>query len=64
MAQLDYSELNEEQQKFVQEYKHIHDRLTEINKIMDLIKEESKTLISELNTLRKKENKLFKDGKK
>jgi hypothetical protein len=61
---LDPNTLTEEQQEFVVKYKMIYNKLTSLQEKMDSIKEESSVLIKELETLRKKEKNIFKNGKK
>jgi|TARA_B100000768_G_scaffold114288_1_gene105802 septation ring formation regulator EzrA len=61
---LDPNKLNEEQQAFVVKYKAIYNKLTSLQEKMDSIRKESEVLMEELKTLRKQENKIFKNGKK
>jgi hypothetical protein len=61
---LDPNTLTEEQQEFVVKYKTLYNKLISLQEKMDSIKEESNVLIKELQTLRKQENKIFKNGKK
>jgi len=61
---LDPNTLTEEQQEFVVKYKMIYNKLTSLQEKMDSIKEESSVIIKELETLRKKEKNIFKNGKK
>ena len=61
---LDPNTLTEEQQEFVVKYKTLYNKLISLQEKMDSIKEESNVLIKELETLRKQENKIFKNGKK
>jgi hypothetical protein len=61
---LDPNNLNEEQQAFVVKYKTMYNKLVSLQEKMDTIKKESDVLIEELETLRKQEKKIFKNGKK
>jgi hypothetical protein len=61
---LDPNNLNEEQQAFVVKYKTMYNKLVLLQEKMDSIKKESDVLIEELETLRKQEKKIFKNGKK
>ena len=63
-AELNWDELTEEQKKFVLEYKQIHSKLNNLRDKMDVIQKEIKEQIKKLEDLRKKENKLFNNGKK
>lgn len=64
MEAVDYNELNDGQKEFVHEYKRIHDRLEALKQSMDSIQGETTELIKELSELRKKETKIFTNGKK
>ena len=61
---LDQNNLNEEQQIFVVKYKTIYNKLVSLQEKMDSMRNESNVLIKELETLRKQEKKIFKNGKK
>ena len=61
---LDPNNLNEEQKIFVVKYKTVYNKLISLQEKMDSIKKESEVLMEELETLRKQENKIFKNGKK
>jgi|TARA_B110000977_G_C11003503_1_gene464820 hypothetical protein len=61
---LDPTNLNEEQQLFVVKYKTIYNKLVSLQEKMDSMRNESNVLIKELETLRKQEKKIFKNGKK
>ena len=63
-AEINWDQLTEEQKKFVLEYKQIHSKLNNLRDKMDVIQEEIKEQIKKLEDLRKKENKLFNNGKK
>ena len=63
-AEINWDRLTEEQKKFVLEYKQIHSKLNNLRDKMDVIQEEIKEQIKRLEDLRKKENKLFNNGKK
>ena len=63
-AEINWDQLTEEQKKFVLEYKQIHSKLNNLRDKMDVIQKEIKEQIKRLEDLRKKENKLFNNGKK
>ena len=63
-AEINWDQLTPDQKKFVLEYKQIHSKLNNLRDKMDVIKEETKEQIKKLEDLRKKENKLFNNGKK
>jgi len=61
---LDPNNLTEEQNEFVVKYRTVYNKLVSLQEKMDSIKKESEVLMEELETLRKQENKIFKNGKK
>ena len=61
---IDVNNLTEEQQGYVQSYKRINKRLEILQMQMEVIQNETKELLAELEELRKKENKKLEDGKK
>ena len=63
-AQVNWDDLTKEQKEFVLEYKQIHSTLNNLRDKMDVIQKEIKEEIKKLEDLRKKENKLFNNGKK
>ena len=63
-AEINWDQLTEEQKKFVLEYKQIHSKLNNLRDKMNVIQKEIKEQIKRLEDLRKKENKLFNNGKK
>ena len=62
--EIDWDSLDKEQKEFVLEYKKIHSKLNTLRDKMDVIQTEIKEEIKNLEELRKKENKLFNNGKK
>ena len=63
-AQINWDKLTSEQKEFVLEYKRIHSTLNNLRDKMDVIQKDIKKEIKNLEELRKKENKLFNNGKK
>jgi len=63
-AQINWDQLTPDQKKFVLEYKRIHSTLNNLRDKMDVIQKDIKKEIKNLEDLRKKENKLFNNGKK
>ena len=63
-GEINWDQLSREQQEYVLEYKQIHSKLNNLRDNMDVIQKEIKEQIKKLEDLRKKENKLFNNGKK
>ena len=63
-GEINWDQLSREQQEYVLEYKQIHSKLNNLRDKMDVIQKEIKETITRLEDLRKKENKLFNNGKK
>jgi|DEB19_MinimDraft_2_1074335.scaffolds.fasta_scaffold34696_2 septation ring formation regulator EzrA len=61
---IDVNNLTEEQENYVQSYKRINRRLETLQNQMKVIQYETKELLTELEELRKKENKKLEDGEK
>ena len=57
-------DLNSEQKEFVTSYQRIHSRLSDLQDQMRLMQIETEELITALQNLRKKENKIFNNGEK
>ena len=62
--EINWDALTEKQKEFVLEYKIVHKKLTSLQDKMDVLKKETSETIEELEELRKKENKVFNNGKK
>ena len=62
--EINWDELTEEQKSFVLEYKLVHNELNVLRDKMDVLTTSTQEAIKKLEDLRKKENKLFKNGKK
>ena len=63
-GEINWDQLSREQQEYVLEYKQIHSKLNNLRDKMDVIKDDIREEIKKLEDLRKKENKLFNNGKK
>ena len=63
MENLDISNLTEEQKEFVNKFQILHGKLSILNNTMENVKTEISILLEELQTLRKQEKIIFKDGK-
>jgi hypothetical protein len=61
---IDIEDLTQDQKEYVNQYKRINSRLESLMKQMSIIQNETKGLIEELEDLRKKETKQYKNGKK
>ena len=61
---IDINKLSEEQNKYVQSYKRINERLETLQRQMTLIQYQTQELLTELEELRQLETKTFKNGKK
>lgn len=61
---IDIEDLTPDQKKYVNQYKRINSRLESLMSQMAIIQKETKGLIEELEDLRKKETKQYKNGKK
>lgn len=61
---IDIENLSEEQNRFIQSYKRINERLETLQKQMTLIQYETQELLNELEDLRNIETKTYKNGKK
>jgi hypothetical protein len=62
--EVDIDNLSEDQNRFIQSYKRINERLETLQKQMTLIQYETQELLSELDELRTLEIKKYKNGKK
>ena len=62
--EIDIDNISEDQNKFIQNYKRINERLETLQKQMTLIQYETQELLSELDELRNLEIKTYKNGKK
>lgn len=62
--EIDTSALTKEQLLYIDQYKKINSRLEALMSQMSIIQNETKALIEELEDLRKKETKQYKNGKK
>ena len=62
--EIDWDKLTDKQREFVLEYKTVHEKLNSLRDKMDVLQDETKEAIKKLEDLRKKENKLFNNGKK
>lgn len=61
---INIDELTSDQKDYVNQYKRINSRLESLMSQMTIIQKETKGLIEELEDLRKKETKQYKNGKK
>jgi hypothetical protein len=61
---IDIDDLTADQKDYVNQYKRINSRLESLMSQMAIIQKETKGLIEELEDLRKKETKQYKNGKK
>jgi|LakMenE18May11ns_1017448.scaffolds.fasta_scaffold7820591_1 septation ring formation regulator EzrA len=61
---IDIEDLTQDQKEYVNQYRRINSRLESLMKQMSIIQNETKGLIEELEDLRKKETKQYKNGKK
>jgi hypothetical protein len=61
---IDIEDLTPDQKDYVNQYKRINTRLEALMTQMAIIQNETKVLIEELEDLRKKETKQYKNGKK
>ena len=61
---IDINDLTSDQKDYVYHYKRINVRLETLMSQMAIIQDETKVLIQELEDLRKKETKQYKNGKK
>ena len=61
---IDIDDLTADQKEYVNHYKRINSRLEALMSQMAIIQNETKVLIEELEDLRKKETKQYKNGKK
>lgn len=61
---IDIDDLTADQKGYVNQYKRINSRLESLMTQMSIIQNETKVLIEELEDLRKKEIKQYKNGKK
>jgi septation ring formation regulator EzrA len=61
---IDIDDLTQDQKEYVNHYKRINSRLETLMKQMAVIQSETQVLIEELEDLRKKEIKQYKNGKK
>ena len=61
---IDIDDLTQDQKEYVNHYKRINSRLETLMKQMAIIQSETKVLIEELEDLRKKEIKQYKNGEK
>ena len=61
---IDIEDLTPDQKEYVNQYKRINSRLESLMTQMAIIQNETKVLIEELEDLRKKETKQYKNGKK
>lgn len=61
---IDIDDLTSDQKEYVNHYKRINSRLESLMTQMAVIQNETKVLIEELEDLRKKETKQYKNGKK
>jgi hypothetical protein len=61
---IDIEDLTPDQKDYVNQYKRINTRLETLMKQMTIIQSETQVLIEELEDLRKKEIKQYKNGKK
>jgi hypothetical protein len=61
---IDIEDLTPDQKDYVNQYKRINTRLETLMKQMTIIQSETQVLIEELEDLRKKETKQYKNGEK
>lgn len=61
---IDIEDLTPDQKDYVDQYKRINSRLETLMRQMAIIQNETQVLIEELEDLRKKETKQYKNGKK
>lgn len=61
---INIDDLTPDQKDYVNQYKRINSRLETLMKQMTIIQNETQVLIEELEDLRKKETKQYKNGKK
>jgi len=61
---IEIENISEEQNRFIQSYKRINERLETLQKQMTLIQYETQGLLTELEDLRNMETKKYKNGKK
>ena len=61
---INIDDLTPDQKDYVDQYKRINGRLETLMKQMAIIQNETQVLIEELEDLRKKETKQYKNGKK
>lgn len=61
---IDIEDLTPDQKDYVDQYKRINSRLETLMRQMAIIQNETQVLIEELEDLRKKEIKQYKNGKK
>lgn len=61
---IDIDDLTQDQKEYVNQYRRINSRLESLMSQMTIIQKETKGLIEELEDLRKKETKQYKNGKK
>lgn len=61
---INIDDLTPDQKDYVDQYKRINTRLETLMKQMAIIQNETQVLIEELEDLRKKETKQYKNGKK
>tara|TARA_R110002096_G_scaffold237991_1_gene429243 strand:- start:137 stop:340 length:204 start_codon:yes stop_codon:yes gene_type:complete len=62
--EINWDALTDKQKEFVLEYKVVHKKLTSLRDKMDILQGETTEAIEKLEDLRKKEKKLFNNGKK
>lgn len=61
---INIDDLTPDQKDYVDQYKRINSRLETLMRQMTIIQNETQVLIEELEDLRKKETKQYKNGKK
>lgn len=59
---INIEDLTGEQKEFINNYQRIHDRLSDLQGQMRMMQIETEELITALQELRKKENKIFNNG--
>jgi prefoldin subunit 5 len=62
--EIDIDNISEDQNRFIQSYKRINERLETLQRQMTLIQYETQELLTELEELRTFEIKTYKNGKK
>lgn len=62
--EIDIDNISEDQNRFIQSYKRINERLETLQRQMTLIQYETQELLTELEDLRQMETKKYKNGKK